>query len=207
MWRRIVAWLDELTIQRLGLIVAAGLLIATWYQSCLTRDALKETQKEFTAGERPWIGIVGEKREVVSLPNGIIVRVSQPYINYGKTPALDVVSVLRLRIGDPIPVQWSGTIHVIGPVLKECAKDSPRLHMIEGPVALPNAVHATMISPEDDVTSRWPDIEQNAVGLYLTGCIDYDDVFGQWHRTHVCLYWSRQTNGIVVACTEGNGAS
>jgi hypothetical protein len=57
MWSRVIESLNELTIQRLGLVVAAGLLIATWYQSCLTRDALKETREEFTAHQRPYVSL------------------------------------------------------------------------------------------------------------------------------------------------------
>jgi hypothetical protein len=47
MWGRIVARLDELTIQRLGFIVAAGLLFATWYQAHLMRQTLHDSQRAF----------------------------------------------------------------------------------------------------------------------------------------------------------------
>jgi len=205
-WKLTAEWLTLFAVVFYG-SVAYKQWQTTIRANRLTKTATENAANAFKVDERPWVGIVGNTEVSVLDNTGIIARVNQPYMNVGKTPALDVVALLRLRIGDPIPVQSSGTIHVIGPVLKECANGTPRLHMIEGPVALPNAPHATMISPENDVISRWPDIVRNTVGLYLTGCIDYDDVFGQWHRTHVCLYWSRQTTGIVISCSQGNEAS
>lgn len=93
MWSRIVASLNELTIQRLGLVVAAGLLIATWYQGCLTRDALKETQQEFTAHQRPYVslgrkdGTLAEFVEPKS-PKGGRIGLKIYLQNGGQPPAL-----------------------------------------------------------------------------------------------------------------------
>jgi hypothetical protein len=205
-WKLTAEWLTLFAVVFYG-SVAYKQWQTTIRANRLTKTATENAANAFKVDERPWVGIVGNTEVSVLGNTGIIARVQEHYMNLGKTPALDVVALLRLRIGNPIPVQNSGNIHVIGPVLKECSKGSPRLHLTEGLVALPNVPHATMISSENDVTSRWPDIVRNTVGLYLTGCVDYDDVFGRWHRTHVCLYWSRQTNGIVISCSEGNGAS
>jgi hypothetical protein len=46
-WSDKFSWLNELTVQRLGLIVTAGLLLATWYQGCLTREAMFYSERAY----------------------------------------------------------------------------------------------------------------------------------------------------------------
>lgn len=92
-WRRIVKRLDELTLQRLGLIVAAGLLIVTAWQAWLTRDALRETREEFSAHEQPYVSLGRKDGKIAEFiepktrddPAGMRIYVQ----NGGDSPALN----------------------------------------------------------------------------------------------------------------------
>ncbi len=94
--------LDELTVHRIALIVAAGLLIATWYQGCLTKKALEDTEQQFAISKRPYVslgrkdGTIAEfvASEDPTVPVGIRLYMQ----NGGQSPALNPEIALRLKM-------------------------------------------------------------------------------------------------------------
>jgi hypothetical protein len=180
------------------------MLCAVLNSNNLTKTATKSAADTFRMSERAWIGFKGQQPTLV---NGKMVALVQSvYLNAGKSPAAHVKTMIRLRVGDPIPTN-QGTLNVHGPILPECANDKIPLPPAEGVLIVPNIEHMATVIPESEVTSREDDIVNNRAGLYLTGCIDYNDEFGEWHRTHLCAYQSLQTPSIFIACKNGNGAS
>jgi hypothetical protein len=108
------------------MFITVGLVVATWYQACLTRGALNETKREFNLTERPWIG-VGTHVEIVQpptvppvtseIPNQMILKDAPFYTvihlkNYGRTPALHAQV-----IGDP---HWIDLPKSLGPFFSKC---------------------------------------------------------------------------------------
>jgi hypothetical protein len=194
-------------VNRLMVFLTIGLVFASFYQGCLTKTSVENAARNFQESERAWIGpteIVPSFAAGTPIPYVVDVK----YIDAGRSPATKVRNILRLRTGDPIPTPTSGALSVVGPVLPECSDDKKPLTEGEGVLVIPNVPHGIEVNPEADVGKPIPmqQIANNQLGLYLTGCIDYTDEFGVWHRTHVCKYWSRHNPNIFFACQNGNSA-
>lgn len=155
--------------------------------------SLKETSTQFKVSERPWIGTSQEIP--IDFPNtNDLARVAVQYVNGGKTPALSVSSFFRLCVGNPVPTSEEAAINLKPPgPPDECSNMASR---DSGAIAIPGVDHGSMVTPDAEVFRQWQEIQNNKVGMYLTGCINYKDAFGDWHQTLICKYWAQHTKGI-----------
>jgi hypothetical protein len=192
MLRRVIAWLDELTLQRLGLIVAAGLLIATWYQACLSRDTLRDSQRAFVYARDPFlIGDGGKPGEPSNKPAWLVVDLP----NSGETPARKVATNLNYcaTIGE-LPDDFS---------FPPSPLSQPELMLA------PKSEGQTSVELPDTL---FADLEKEARTLYVYGVISYEDIFDQWHQTEFCAQYRGyvlKTDGtmdklVFAACKKHN---
>jgi len=190
MLRRIIAWLDELTLQRLGLIVAAGLLIATWYQAALTRSTLHDSERAFV-----YVASVGHTKEATpsekepfksGVPGvALIVQTKNSGNTQARNTQLESTYCIHTGKNLPnLPLDFS----------------FPETNPFEAPHLMP---------PGGDFTTarRIPEAEllkartNSNVILYVWGTVKYDDIFGAHHKTEYCfdyIGWAIDPQGQTV---------
>jgi hypothetical protein len=191
MLRKIIGWLDELTIQRIALGVAAFLLAVTSYQACLTRTALHDSERAFVYMKDPFI--VGDGiKDHSSLGRKAFLVIDLP--NSADTPARKVVvNTNYCATTSGLPDDFSyppGT-------------DEP-------PMMLPpKASGQTSFPVTEDLLL---DIENSRKYLFVYGAVSYEDIFDEWHVTEFCSQYRGyvlNTDGtldkfIFAACKKHN---
>jgi hypothetical protein len=191
MRQQIVAWLDELTIQRLGLIVAAGLLIATWYQSWLARETLHQSERAFVYVKELHLMGVDPAHPI---PQGKTGGISIDFKNSGSTPARNVTHWITACVKRGLlPRDYSyprvnpnGDIYLIPP--HSDSKDFVALS--------PSLLEAIR--------------DSKAVSPIVWGSIAYSDVFYVTHQTQFCFFYGGSVVGaegpsnIWTMCPQHN---
>jgi hypothetical protein len=100
-------------------------------------------------------------------------------INAGKTPALNVRNGVDLRIDHypPPPAFYAGNM--------------PSVLVAVGQTVIPPGLFTD--APDDRFTNELTDMQLNNIragvmAVYIAGVIEYEDVFGDSHKTTFCLY-------------------
>jgi hypothetical protein len=174
MLRRVVKWLDELTIQRLGLIVAVGLLVATWYQARLTRDTLHDSERAFVYAKDPFLIGDGEKPgTTLTKPAFLVVNLPNSGETLARHATININYCLTMG-GLPEAFAFSPSPKNQSPILIAPKTES------QSSFELPAAVLA--------------DIEADKRTLFVYGQVSYQDIFDIWHKTEFCT----QYRGFVL---------
>ncbi len=94
-------------INAMMMVLTVGLVVGTWAQAYWTRETLRDS-------ERAWIGVTTVRPifvvGTVLIPRftpgvQVIYRVDVESVNGGRGPAINVKTMLRLRVGKPIPTR------------------------------------------------------------------------------------------------------
>jgi hypothetical protein len=166
--------------------------------------AVKQCQN-FRNSQRPWVG-VGHVAPSLRKSDLAVGMVRITYNNGGQSPALNGRADFKLLLGAPLPLVPRDTVCPINP---DCMDDNIPLPGTDGPLIVPGtgpASEASVLVPGDpEALANWQEIVSNTKGLYLSGCVDYDDEFGAHHRTHLSeVYYV--PDKAFFSCGKGNGA-
>jgi hypothetical protein len=188
--RRLLDFLDGITIQRLALIVAFFALFVTWYQACSTKDALKETRKEFEVIQRPLVslgrkdGTVAEFVEPKDSSQPVSIRL---YVqNGGQASALiPNIGILSATLVGPASGRPEG-MSITKPQFRTF---KPLLRFREGLVMNQSNGTGGPIPPQAEYVYVVPDLLSKAQvdsirggqsSLLLSGELEYCDDFGRY---------------------------
>jgi hypothetical protein len=145
----------------------------TGYQSCLTRQGIKNNAEQFIAENRPWLAF-----EAVGFPDpkGVVTIQLK---NTGKTPATHATDVdARTRVVDgekDIAAFWDKWKDEVFPVRKNPTE-----------VISPNTAAQTQSTPDGDYTPQGTDSQQI---LVVYGRVDYSGAYakGEHYWTEFCF--------------------
>lgn len=157
-------------------------------------------RNNFIADQRAWVGLMGSNHVFLEIAKGSPIKASVDIENFGRTPALNEASLNKFAnrpVDKPMPT------------LGGCSK-RPKL---AGVTLMPSASANVTITTDTPGSAGFPiiiisdaDVEgisRGKVQLFLSGCIWYDDVFGNSHRTEYCLQYTPKTKGFG-ACEQHN---
>lgn len=153
-------------------IIAADERVAAAMEGAvgLGNTSLQATQNSFRDDQRAWLAPVSG---TTTLDEAHALRVDVIYTNLGKTPALEVTTILgwkSIPAGQPIQIAY-------GPLIKR----------VNSGTMYPNG-KAGMFAKTDAVPSKHEldAIQSGRTVFYFFGSIDYKDVFGRKHWSHLC---------------------
>ncbi len=182
--------IDELTIQRLGLIVAVGLLVATWYQALLSRQGVRAVERAYVV----FGGMDGWHFAVAETPETHIA-----VTNDGHTEAENLnfkVFIRKVPQLPPTPEYWDTEV--------PAEQSYP-----PGVTIPPGKSHILTLNegrPMNDETRRA--IDSNEIRYYVYGYALYEDVFRTSHITGFCGRYDptktpdSQGRQVFEACLE-----
>ena len=192
---RLRQWIGNLTVEKIGLFVATFLLLVTWWQACMTQQALKETQNEFASSQRPYVslgrkdGTLAEFVEPKDPHSGEQVGIKLYLQNGGQSPALTP------NVSITMSILINGTkTQVVGP--KSSFQHLLRYRDANGSMYLPAAPGS--IPPQSEYVRLMPGIMseeqlesilQGRGLMLLSGFLEYCDEFGQYSCRMFDLYF------------------
>lgn len=148
---------------------------------------LRATERSLKVDQRAWVG--PKTFAIVNLPleANKPIKVGIDYLNFGKTPALNVsgfaqpdlvVSTAQLKFS-----KWGEPLESDRSVLFPGSSN----HILRNFYAIPEPVFSDLLKEKSF--------------LYIYGNIGYEDVFGFHHWTHFCLRYSIPDAGFVYCET------
>lgn len=212
MLQKILNALDQITIERLGLAVAVGLLFATWYQGCLTRNALKETRTEYTAGQRPFVSL-GRKDGTIAefvdpkTPN-VLAGIKVYLQNGGHSPALTPnIAITTTLILNAIGTEPEA--HPFRPQLPQF-QNLTRYRYIKGGGwggtgtrgSIPPGSEYVYFAPNILSQEQLMSMRQGKRTLMLTGVLEYCDELGNYSCRQFTLFFQGPTIDAFSEVTE-----
>jgi hypothetical protein len=173
-------------------IIAADKRLADAMEGSVTLagTSLQETQNSFRDDQRAWIAPVSG---TTTLDESHPLRVDVLYSNLGKTPALEVSTILSWKsvpAGQPIQIEYA-----------------PPVKRVNSGTAYPNS-KAVMFAKNDTVPTKQEldAIQSGRTIFYFFGSIDYKDVYGRKHWSHLCNVVHPDHSG-VYSCNVYNDAN
>jgi len=132
--------------------------------------SLKQTQESFRDDQRAWLAPISG---TVILDESHPLRIDVIFQNTGKTPALKISTIVDWKSippGQPVNIEWSSHVRRM---------DSGTLY--------PNG-RAGMFAKNETVSSKQQldSIRSGKNTFYFFGSIDYKDVYGRKHWSHLC---------------------
>lgn len=167
---------------------------ATAQQAASTaKNAVSVTQQQMRLDERAWVGV---GNIVLTLDPSKPVKAETRVAVLGKSPALDVVTVMGIK---NLPAAHTLEIEDITP---------DRTHPIRNGTVFPNATFPIREGGSDPVTPEEKSIVDAIIAkteiLYFFGEITYQDIFNVPHWTHFCYVIPSATADDTRPCTIYN---
>jgi hypothetical protein len=176
-----------------GTVVALLGLFFVWRTLSATKeaaDAAKRAADLAQADERAWVAPVAGN---VTLDDKKPLRVEVAFQNIGKTPALQVSTVLDWK---ELPAGQALTFDF-----------SPNAKSIGHGTVYPNGREVRFIaSPEVPTKEQLTDMRSGKTEFYFFGNISYRDIFSQEHSSRLC-YVVDSYLATVRSCSEYNEAN
>jgi len=158
-------------IQTDKIIAADERLAAAMESSVREADiSLKQTQESFRDDQRAWLAPISG---TVTLDESHPLRIDVIFQNTGKTPALKIFTIVdwkSIPTGQPVNTEWS-----------------PHVKRMDSGTLYPNG-RAGMFAKNETVSSKeqLDSIRSGKNTFYFFGSIDYKDVYGRKHWSHLC---------------------
>jgi hypothetical protein len=189
MLQRLREWMGNLTVEKIGLAVAFGLLLATWWQGCLTREALHVTERAYIDVR----GIALEPSGIVSVGKFTMVVLIK---NAGRTPA----TITDINITPMFISARSANAEIGEPAnfrIPKIPSYSQKSNSVAGLGALPAGETSTEMAAalglKGEIYGFSPqqvkDIETGKSGFFIYGYVKYSDAFREAHAIGFCGFY------------------